>query len=152
MSVSTTKNFEYELNEHGLLVFTNMGTSMMPLIRQNRDLLEIVPKGELRCKKYDVVLYKRNGKYILHRILQVRKSDYVIVGDHQYRKEHGVKDEQIIGILQAVVRDGKRIPVTDPQYKMYVHLWCDLYYLRAGLLFSKTIPERVRRLVKEKSN
>lgn len=126
--------FEEELARHGSLLYTNVGSSMMPLLRQGRDLILIARRPQGRLKKYDTVLYKQGERYILHRILKVRKEDYVICGDHNWRREYGITDEQIIGILTAFVRDGKRIPVTDPKYRCYVHLWCDLFYVRAALL------------------
>lgn len=132
------KTYEDILDQYGKLVYKNIGTSMMPLLRQNRDLMVIEKKKIERCKKYDAVLYKRpNGKYVLHRIIKVRKSDYVICGDHCYRKEYGITDGQIIGVLKAVVRDGKTISVDDRKYLLYVHLWCDLFYIRAAILVVK---------------
>ena len=108
--------FEQALAERGSFVTTAQGVSMMPLIRPGRDLVEISRKGDDRCKKHDVVLYKRDGKYILHRVLEVRPEDYVIAGDHQIYKEYGITDADIIGVLSAVIRKGKRIAVTDPNY------------------------------------
>jgi hypothetical protein len=140
--------FEEELARRGYLVYTNVGCSMMPLLRQRRDLVEIVRKEPGRCRKYDAVLYKRGGRYILHRIVRVRKDDYVIVGDHNYVREYGITDDQILGVLAAVVRDGKRIGVDDWRYRCYVHLWCDFYPIRAGILFLKTIPGRIARKIK----
>ena len=125
-------SFEEELERSGTLVFTNKGRSMLPLLRQNRDLMVIEKKGPERCKKYDAVLFKRGGRYVMHRILRVREQDYYIVGDN-CRKGEYVRDGQILGILKQVVRDGKTIDVEDPAYRRYVHLWCDLYPLRAGL-------------------
>ena len=127
-------SFEEELERNGTLVFTNKGRSMMPLLRQDRDLMVIEKKGPERCKKYDVVLFKRGGKYVLHRILRVREGDYDIVGDN-CRKGEYVRDEQILGVLTEVVRDGKSIRPEDPDYQRYVHLWCDFYPVRAGLFF-----------------
>ena len=49
------------------------------------------------------------------------------------RKGEYVRDEQILGVLTQVVRDGKTIDRNDPVYLRYVHLWCGLYPLRAGL-------------------
>ena len=51
-------NFEDYLARYGSLTYKNKGTSMMPLLRQDRDLFTIVKKGPERCSKYDVVLYK----------------------------------------------------------------------------------------------
>ena len=47
--------------------------------------------------------------------------------------------------LRRVIRDGKEIPVTDKRYRWYVHIWCDLFYIRAGILFVKARAARLRR-------
>ena len=73
-------SFEEELEQNGTLVFPNKGTSMMPLLRQNRDLMVIEKRGPERLRKYDAVLYKRGESYVMHRILKVRDRDYWIVG------------------------------------------------------------------------
>ncbi len=143
------KTFEQALAEHGSFVTRAQGVSMQPLIRPGRDLVEISQKGSDRCKKYDVVLYKRDGKYILHRILEVRPQDYVIAGDHQIYKEYGVTDEDIIGVLSAVIRGGKRIPVTGKNYLRYVRLWCGLYPVRKMLRSGKAAAVRLLRRIKK---
>ena len=141
---STT--LEEEISRSGRIVYTNIGRSMMPLLRQHKDLM-VIEKPNGRCRKYDVPLYKRDsGKYVLHRILKVRKDDYVICGDHCWRKEYGITDRHIVGVLTAVVRDGKTIPVTDRRYLAYVHLWCDFFYIRAAILYLK---EGMRRLIRK---
>ncbi len=127
-------SFEEELEKNGSLVYTNKGRSMMPLLRQDRDLMVIEKKGPERCKKYDAVLFKRGNRYVLHRILKVREDDYYIAGDN-CRKGEYVREEQILGVLRQIVRDGKTISVEDPGYLRYVHLWCDAYPLRAALFF-----------------
>lgn len=129
--------FEEEIQRNGTLVYTNVGDSMNPLIRQGRDLL-VISKVNGRLRKYDIPLYKRDsGQYVLHRILKVRKDDYVTCGDNRWQKEYGITDSHIIGVLTAVVRNGKEIPVTDKKYRLYVHLWCDFFYIRAFILRAK---------------
>ena len=143
MSKST---FEEELQRSGYLLYRNVGDSMLPLIRQGRDLVLITRKPEGRLKKYDVPLYKRDsGQYVLHRILKVRKEDYVLCGDNRWRRETGISDRHIIGVLTAVIRDGKKCPVTSRRYRLYVHLWCDLFCLRAFLLWCRDLPKRIKR-------
>ena len=130
--------FEELLEKDGFIVYTNVGFSMMPLLRQRHDVIEIQKKGPDRCKKYDAVLYKVGKKYILHRIIQVRSRDYVIVGDHCYRKEYGITDDMILGVMTRVIRNGKSINVnTNCLYRCYVHLWCDFYPIRAAILRTK---------------
>lgn len=140
--------FEDVIEGDGRLIYTNVGDSMLPLIRQDRDIL-IIEKPQGRLRKYDVPLYKRDsGQYVLHRVLKVRDGDYVICGDNRYSKEYGITDHHIIGVLAAVVRDGREIPITDFRYRLYVHLWCDLFPVRAFILRAVTIPKRLKRKLK----
>ena len=132
--------FEEVLEKNGVLVYTNVGSSMMPLLRQRRDIIEIRKKDPAtRCKRYDAVLYKYGNKYILHRVLKVRPKDYVICGDHNIRREYGITDDHILGVMTRVVRNGKPIYPTDWRYRLYVHLWCDFFPVRASILYLKRI-------------
>ena len=136
--------FEEEIQRSGRLVYTNVGRSMMPLIRQHRDLV-IIEKPQGRCRKYDVPLYRKDGRYILHRILKVREGDYVIRGDNCWQKEYGNTDSQIIGVLSSVVRDGKTIPVTDWRCRAYARLWHAIFPARAALMRLRALPGFLRR-------
>lgn len=150
MSILEAKRFTFEqlLAEKGFLVYTNVGISMMPLLRQRRDIIEIRPLFG-RAHKYDVVLYKFDEKYILHRVLKVQPNGYVICGDHNIRREYGITDDMILGVMTRVIRDGKSIYPTDWKYKLYVHLWCDFYPIRAVILYVQLLIHAAGRRVKE---
>ena len=137
--------FEDIIERDGRLIYTNVGDSMLLLIRQNRDLL-IIEKPNGRLKKHNVPLYKRDiSQYILHRVLKVRENDYVICGDNHYSKEYGITDRHIIGVLTAIVRDDKEIHINDWRYRLYVHLWCDFFPIRAFILKAKHFPKWLKR-------
>ena len=143
MSKST---FEEQLDKCGKLIYTNVGDSMMPLIRQDKDLL-IIEKPEGRLKKYDVPLYRRDsGQYVLHRILEVRKNDYVICGDNRWAKEYGINDRHIIGVLTGIVRNGKTISVNDWRYRTYVRIWCGFFPIR----FMIRVKLKLRRMMRKR--
>lgn len=126
--------FEEEIEKSGKIIYTNVGDSMMPFIRQGRDIL-VISAVEGRLKRYDVPLYKRDsGQYVLHRILKVRENDYVICGDNRCNREYGITDRHIIGVLTGIIREGKEIPVTDLKYRIYVHFWCDFFPVRAFII------------------
>lgn len=145
-------SFEQELNEKGVLVYTNVGDSMFPLIRQNRDLI-IIKKHQGRLKKYDVPLYKRDsGQYVLHRVLKVRRNDYVLCGDNRCNKEYGISDKHIIGVLTAVKRNGRTINVTDRKYRIYVHLWCDFFPVRAAIIKLRTLTKKIKKRIRGKAD
>jgi hypothetical protein len=138
--------YEEQLREHGSLIYTNVGNSMLPLLREKRDLLIIERRPEGRCKRYDVVLYRRpSGQYVLHRILKVRKDGYVLCGDNRRCREFGVPDEWIFGILTGVVRDGKQLKLDSFRYRCYVHLWCDLFPIRAALIWLRSLRSKRKR-------
>lgn len=131
---SKVYTFEELLEKNGYLVYTNVGWSMFPLLREQRDIIELHKKEPGRCKKYDVVLYKRNDQYILHRVLRVLPDGYVVAGDHNSFLDPNITDADILGVMKRVVRDGKSITIDDPRYRLYVHLWCDCYPLRMFLM------------------
>ena len=146
-------SFEDFIEEYGSIVYTNTGYSMLPLLRQKRDIIEVKKKGPERCKKYDVVLYRSNGQYILHRVLKVLPDGYLIAGDHNCFVDQKDRDDMILGIMTKVIRDGKTVTPDNIWYKLYVHLWCDVYPARMALLKAKRRIRPVlgrikRRLVK----
>lgn len=142
-------SFEDILARDGRLVYTSVGDSMRPFLRSGEDLL-VIERANGRLKKYDAALYRRDsGQYVLHRVVKVREKDYVICGDNRWRREQGVTDRHVLGVLTAIVRNGETISVNDPAYRRRVRLWCHLYGLRAAVLWTKALPGRVRRKLKQ---
>lgn len=117
-------SYEEYLDKYQRLVRTNVGVSMLPLLRQGRDLFIVEKRGPGRLKAGDVVLYRRPlDKYVLHRIVQVREKDYVILGDNCVNREYGITDDDILGVMTGFVRDGKQHTVTERGYRLYRFLW-----------------------------
>jgi hypothetical protein len=138
-------NFEDVLDRYGELVYPNKGVSMLPLLREGRDLMVIARRPEGRCKKHDAVLFKRdNGQYVLHRIVKVREQDYLLCGDNQIVRE-AVREEQIIGVLNAVRRGDRTIHVTDWNYRLYVRVWTLLFPLRVAWFRLRGLAGKVKR-------
>lgn len=139
--------FEEYIEENGSLTYTNVGTSMMPLLKQHRDLFTVKKKGRERCRRGDVVLYKRPpNRYVLHRVIEVRPRDYVILGDNCIRKEYGITDKDMIGIMTGYVRRGREHTVSDLSYRMY-----SAYILNtiAPRVFVKKIKRRAKSVIKK---
>ena len=130
----TELTYEEYLEKNGSMTYSNVGTSMMPLLKQGRDLFTVTKKGSERCRKYDVVLYRRPpDKYVLHRVVKVRENDYVILGDNCINKEYGITDDDILGVMTSFVHKGKQHTVNDMTYRIYSHLWVDLSFFRVNL-------------------
>lgn len=139
--MSSHTSYENYLSEYGTLAYTFKGTSMNPMLKQGRDLFIVKKKTDGRCRKYDVVLYRRPpDQYVLHRIVEVCDEDYVILGDNCIAKEYGIKDEDIIGVLTAFVRKGKTISANDKRYQIYCYVWVGIYPLR---IIMKKVTEKL---------
>lgn len=113
-------NFENEIQSKGYIVFPNEGDSMMPLLRQHKDIM-VIKKITEPLKKYDAVLFKRpNGAYVMHRIVKVcGHGKYRIAGDNRHFAET-IPEEWIIGILSEVIKDDRHITVDSDEYKAYL--------------------------------
>ncbi len=124
---------ERYLEEHGSLTYRNTGTSMLPLLKEGRDLFTVTKKGSGRCRKGDVVLYRRGKQLVLHRVVEVREKDYVILGDGCVRRETGVMDDDILGVMTGFVRRGREHRTDEPGYRLYTRLWMAAAPLRIPL-------------------
>lgn len=110
------------LAEGRTVVIKPRGTSMLPLIRQGKDSVELSALPE-RLKKYDLPLYQRpNGQYVLHRIVKAGDT-YTCIGDNQFQKETGVAPEWMIAWVTAVYREGKRVSTDGFSHGLYCRLW-----------------------------
>lgn len=139
-------SYEEYLDSHGSLTYANVGKSMLPLLRQGKDLFTVRKKSAERCKVGDVVLYRRPpDQYVLHRIVEVRPYDYVILGDNCIAKETGIRDEDILGIMTEFVRGGKKHNVEEAGYRAYSQIFLQTIPLR---IFIKKVALRLRRLIR----
>ena len=143
-------SFEEYLNEHGTLTYSNVGVSMLPLLRQGKDLFTVRKKGAARCKPGDVVLYTRPpDKYVLHRVVEVRPNDYVILGDNCVAKEYGITDERILGVMTGFLRNGRQHTVDEPGYRLYT--WWIMHFMGLRIFRKKCLlklKSGVRKLIK----
>ena len=94
-------------------------------------------------------LFKRdNGQYVLHRVMWVRKNDYVICGDNQWYLERGITDKHILGVLVQVDRDGKVLDMRSPKMRIYGLLQWFCYPLRACWLIGRSVPGAILRRIR----
>ncbi|MDO5124941.1 MAG: S24/S26 family peptidase [Ruminococcus sp.] len=106
------------------------GTSMLPLLRQERDSV-VLKKPDGKLKKNDIAFYLRdNGQYVLHRVISVGENSYVMCGDNQLQLEKGINDEHIIGIVCLISRKGKDITPESTLYKLYIYIWSHFFIRR----------------------
>ena len=151
--MSDSVTFEEVLANNGRLAYTNVGISMLPLIREGKDVLLIEAVSDRGVHRWDAVLFRRpgvtgRGAYVLHRVLKILPDGrYWIVGDNCISGEM-VESQDVLGILTQVQRDnGKIIRVTDLKYRLYVLFWCRPYYIRFFVLRVIGVLRRIKRKI-----
>lgn len=136
-----SKSNEYQtiinvLNKTGVYSGLTTGTSMEPLIHNQKDTI-IVIRPEGRLNKYDIPLYKgKNGKIIMHRIVKVCDDHYEIFGDNTNYREY-VTDDMIVGKLAGFYKNGKKYIdlENNKAYKLYSKFWVAILPLRPLTMF-----------------
>lgn len=128
------------LQENGYVVVPITGTSMWPLLKEGESQVYLVAKEGKKLKKEDIVLYRRkDGTLILHRIMKMNDSHVCwMCGDHQWRWDEKVQEDQILAIAQGFFRKGKYIEEDVWWYRLYKRFWngnmvirrCCLLFLR----------------------
>lgn len=125
--------------------FSPKGTSMLPMLRQNIDSVVLSPLPET-IEKYDIPLYQRkNGQYVLHRIIKTGES-YTCIGDNQISPEPGIAREQMIGVVTAFYRGEKRWETASLPYRVYCRLW---HFTRPARRLWRGIKGRIRRFLRK---
>lgn len=135
------------------ITITVTGTSMLPLLRHQRDTVTLeTVTGQLHLN--DVVLYRQeSGKFVLHRIVGKEKNgDYIVCGDNQFIWDRHVKRFRVIGRLVAFSRKGRKVSCTSPWYKAYVLTLPFLRFLKHGCFWARRYTGSLRHFFIHQAN
>ena len=139
-----------QIEKEGKAFFYTRGFSMLPMLKEGRDVSVLVPLSREPARG-DVVLFIRrhnNDRLILHRVIRKRDKDtYIIRGDNAYFNEP-VKKDDILALLEGFFRKGKYYDCEkSKRYKAYSALRVFFFPLR------KLVRVKLRRaLAKVKNN
>ena len=114
------------------------------MLKTRRDSI-VVTKKDGRLKPLDVALYKRGEHYILHRVLKVTDTGYIIRGDNCYADEI-VPEECILGVLTEFFRKDEHYFCDDKKYLRYVRRRLKSYPVRR---FYVRVKGKIKRIVKK---
>ena len=113
-----------QLSEDGQAFVRVTGNSMQPLLKHLRDGVIIVPPTSIHTG--DIVLFDRkNGRYALHRVIRKKQDGFSMAGDNQWYFETGLPYDQIVGVTDTLVRNGKKISCNNIFVKIYA-FWVTL--------------------------
>lgn len=142
-------SIEELLQKDGLYVGPTVGVSMLPILRERRDTIVVRPKRE-RLKPLDVALYRRGGRYVLHRVIALTDDGYVIRGDNCYSDEY-IPEEDVFGVLTEYFRDNRHHLCTDGHYIRYSKRRVKNYkFRRFFVLLGAKIRAGFRKIFKKK--
>lgn len=129
-----------DMVDQGMEVTLNVsGTSMEPFLVHKRDSVYLgTPTRPLRAG--DVVCYRRrNGQYVMHRIMKRRGNQFFLAGDHQTTLEGPVEREQIFAVMLSANRNGRWITENDGIWKYYANFWRWSFWIRKAVARWKRI-------------
>lgn len=94
------------------------GTSMLPLIRPNVDSVLIEPPHQFA--RGDILLYRRkNGQFVLHRLIRITDDGLTMCGDNQYYLEKGIPTEAVLARVCGIYFEEEYLPIDAPRLRFY---------------------------------
>ncbi len=129
----TKQDYLLELNKNGFYVFSALGDSMWPIIKNGRHKVMLVLKKD-RLKSGDVAMFERaDGTCVLHRVIEVTASGYWFCGDSQYKLEK-VAEKDVFAVMQGFYDKKGFISADDEGYVKRYTKWYSKPKRRRGYL------------------
>lgn len=111
------------------------GASMSPFMVHMRDKAVIGPFDKAALKAGDCVLAKvEGGNFVLHRIIRREGDTLVLKGDGNIRGCEHCSVDDVLGLMRAVIREGKTVSTSSFTWKAYSRIWVFLAPVRRWLL------------------
>lgn len=119
------------------------GSSMTPFLVHGRDTVYL-SRLNRPARRGDILLYRRqNGAYILHRVYRVQPDGRLtMVGDAQTVLEPDIAPEQVIAVVTAALRKGRRQAPGSLWWEFFEKVWIRLLPLRRLLVRGYTRIKR----------
>ena len=108
------------IKNHQEAIFKVQGSSMEPFLKHNLTNVTLIYSDTF--KKGDIILFRYQNDFKLHRIIRIDKEHIIARGDNAYLKEK-LSKEDIIGIVKSYETKGKIINPNASCLKLRVFLW-----------------------------
>jgi hypothetical protein len=122
---------EQEIADGRSVRFRLKGTSMLPLLRGDKDEIILYPCKPADLHPLDVILFRYKGNHLLHRIIKIDGNHLYIQGDGSFmaKEECDVKD--VVGKVHAIVRpSGRMVSLSSCRWKLLSFLWVKITILK----------------------
>ncbi len=126
---------ESEIAEGRSVRFRSKGVSMYPFIRGGKDEIVLSPCSKEELKPMDVILFRYEGKHILHRIIRKNDNQLTIKGDGSYNAKETCTVDDVVGRVQSIIRpSGKVISVDSWRWRLTSYIWNKMGIFRNPIL------------------
>lgn len=142
------KEVETALRNGKSVKIRTVGTSMRPFLTEDRDVVIIIPYTHQTMRLYrgDIVLFKIQNSYLLHRVISIKGDHITLCGDNVYHSTENIFTENIIGILHSIIRHSGRITFCKSLiWRTKSFVWISLFPIRRFLLCIYRIMQYVKR-------
>ena len=97
---------------------------MNPFIVHLRDQVTLGPWEDSDIKEGVVVLIKdEKGNCLMHRIIHIEGDMLTLMGDGNLERKETAYVKDIVGVMTAVIKKGRPIPVTSLRWRLYSWIW-----------------------------
>jgi len=94
------------LGEGREVVITPKGRSMLPFIRGEVDRVKLRHPDELKVG--DIVLAHFGGRYVMHRIIEIKGDKITLMGDGNLKETELGERSEVNGIVTEIIKFGNR--------------------------------------------
>lgn len=103
------------------------GFSMRPMMRNGKDKVILFTHTKDDIKQGAVMLFRHNGRHIMHRIIKIDGNNVTFAGDGNYRiVEQATKDDIIARVTSIKRPSGQIISLDSRRWKIYSAIWLSL--------------------------
>lgn len=106
------------VGEGGSVRMRLKGNSMRPFLRDGIDEVELAPVDRVALRKGMVVLFRYQGRHVLHRVRRIDSDRLVIKGDGNYRIEETVTRGDVVCNVSRIYRNGREIVYGSPRWRI----------------------------------
>ena len=138
-----------QLENGGKATLTVTGGSMLPMLRNRRDMVVLIPPSQ--PQKGDIAFFvRKNGRYVLHRIVAVTETGFLCCGDNQDVCEP-ITPEQIVAVVDGFSRKGKFYTLDNFWYRVYKTVWMKFFFLRPCYIRTRRCLGNLRKKLTQKT-
>lgn len=104
------------------------GYSMRPLLRNERDVVVLTPyRPDTPLRNGEIVLFRFQGRHILHRIVEIENNRLTLAGDGNYRQREHCTISDVVAVASRVIRkNGREIRCDSRKWLRMSRAWCAL--------------------------